>query len=295
MSQGQFVSLCTADAMARAAQDLMAGSLVAFPTETVYGLGADATNAEAVSRIYRVKGRPADHPLIVHLADMQDISEWAAEIPDYAISLARTFWPGPMTLIFQRSALAQDFITGGQETVGLRVPDHTLALALLQEFKKIGGKGLAAPSANRFGQLSHSAGRFTVNGDNQNTVLQARRSTANATPTDLTLNGNAPDGTTRLTVAASQRLYGRVIIQAVQNGGSNFAAFERQFTIGRAGSGDVTLAAVNTIGTDFNTPGWAVALGADTTNQALTITVTGAADTTIRWHAVLYVSELTHG
>jgi L-threonylcarbamoyladenylate synthase len=133
---------------------LKGGALVAFPTETVYGLGADATNAAAVARIYSVKGRPADHPLIVHLADMQDVTEWASDIPDYAIDLARAFWPGPMTLILPRTELAKDFITGGQSTVGLRVPDHTLALALLQEFKKIGGKGLAAPSANRFGQVS---------------------------------------------------------------------------------------------------------------------------------------------
>lgn len=154
MSQGQFISFCTVDALARAAQDLKSGALVAFPTETVYGLGADATNAEAVARIYKVKGRPADHPLIVHLADMQDVMEWASEVPDYAIDLARAFWPGPMTLILPRTDLAKDFITGGQATVGLRVPDHTLALALLQEFKKIGGKGLAAPSANRFGQVS---------------------------------------------------------------------------------------------------------------------------------------------
>ena len=154
MSQGQFISFCTADALARAAQDLKSGALVAFPTETVYGLGADATNAAAVARIYSAKGRPADHPLIVHLADMQDVTDWASEIPDYAIDLARAFWPGPMTLILPRTELAKDFITGGQSTVGLRVPDHTLALALLQEFKKIGGKGLAAPSANRFGQVS---------------------------------------------------------------------------------------------------------------------------------------------
>jgi L-threonylcarbamoyladenylate synthase len=154
MSSGQFVSNCTADAMARAAEQLKAGSLVAFPTETVYGLGADATNADAVARIYKAKGRPADHPLIVHLGDMQDIAEWADEIPDYAIALARNFWPGPMTLILKRSALAKDFITGGQETVGLRVPDHVIALALLNEFKKIGGKGIAAPSANRFGHVS---------------------------------------------------------------------------------------------------------------------------------------------
>lgn len=154
MSQGQFISHCTADALARAAQQLQAGRLVALPTETVYGLGADATNPEAVARIYSVKGRPADHPLIVHLSDMQDIADWAEEIPDYAIDLARTFWPGPMTLILKRSSLAKDFITGGQETVGLRVPDHTLALAFLNEFKKIGGKGVAAPSANRFGHVS---------------------------------------------------------------------------------------------------------------------------------------------
>lgn len=154
MSQGQFISHCTADALTRAAQDLQSGSLVAFPTETVYGLGADATNAAAVARIYEVKGRPADHPLIVHLADMQDIADWASDIPDYAIDLARSFWPGPMTLILPRTELAQDFITGGQPTVGLRVPDHTLALALLAAFKKIGGKGVAAPSANRFGHVS---------------------------------------------------------------------------------------------------------------------------------------------
>ena len=154
MTSGQFVSNCTADAMARAAQSLKSGTLVAFPTETVYGLGADATNALAVARIYQVKGRPADHPLIVHLADMQDVAEWADDIPDYAISLARAFWPGPMTLILKRSSIAQNFITGGQDTVGLRVPNHTVALALLNEFKKIGGKGVAAPSANRFGHVS---------------------------------------------------------------------------------------------------------------------------------------------
>jgi L-threonylcarbamoyladenylate synthase len=154
MTSGQFVSNCTADAMARAAQTLQAGFLVAFPTETVYGLGADATNASAVARIYEAKGRPADHPLIVHIGDMQDIADWSDDIPDYAIALARNFWPGPMTLILKRSALAQDFITGGQDTVGLRVPNHVIALALLNEFKKIGGKGVAAPSANRFGHVS---------------------------------------------------------------------------------------------------------------------------------------------
>ena len=151
---GQFISHCTADAMVAAAEKLKSGSLVAFPTETVYGLGADATNAAAVSRIYSVKGRPADHPLIVHLSSMQGAADWAADIPDYAIALARAYWPGPMTLIFKRSELAQDFVTGGQDTVGVRVPDHAIAQALLKAFESIGGKGIAAPSANRFGHVS---------------------------------------------------------------------------------------------------------------------------------------------
>jgi len=197
MSQGQFLSFCTADALARAAEDLKAGALVAFPTETVYGLGADATNAEAVARIYQVKGRPADHPLIVHLADMQDISEWAAEIPDYAIKLARAFWPGPMTLILPRTELAEDFITGGQETVGLRVPDHTLALALLNEFQKVGGKGLAAPSANRFGQVSPTTalavqeelGEYL---DEKDLILDGGPSSVGVESTIIDCTGNAP-------------------------------------------------------------------------------------------------------
>ena len=154
MTASQFVSVCTIDALARAAKQLKDGNLIAFPTETVYGLGADATNQTAVSRIYKVKGRPQDHPLIVHIGDWQAMGEWAEEIPDYAIDLARSFWPGPMTLILKRSELAKDFVTGGQDTVGIRVPNQTLALQLLNEFSKIGGKGIAAPSANRFGQVS---------------------------------------------------------------------------------------------------------------------------------------------
>ena len=154
MTAGEFVSNCTADALASAAQLLKAGGLVALPTETVYGLGADATNKDAVSRVYKVKGRPADHPLIVHIHSMQSLADWADEIPSFAIALARDFWPGPMTLVLKRSLLAEDFVTGGQPTVGLRVPDHVIALALLSEFAKIGGKGIAAPSANRFGHVS---------------------------------------------------------------------------------------------------------------------------------------------
>ncbi len=151
---GQFLSNCSIDSLASAAQALKEGSLVAFPTETVYGLGADATSASAVARIYEVKGRPADHPLIVHIADLKYLEQWISDIPEYAIELARAFWPGPMTLVLKRSDLAKDFVTGNQNTVGIRIPNNSLALGLLEAFHKIGGAGVAAPSANRFGQVS---------------------------------------------------------------------------------------------------------------------------------------------
>jgi L-threonylcarbamoyladenylate synthase len=154
MTNSQFFSNCTADSIREAAAALKAGHLVAFPTETVYGLGADARNPEAVKRIYEVKGRPSDHPLIVHISSINQLEKWATEIPEYAIDLARAFWPGPMTLILKRTEIAQDFITGGQETVGLRVPSDPIALALIQEFEKISDSAIAAPSANRFGCVS---------------------------------------------------------------------------------------------------------------------------------------------
>jgi L-threonylcarbamoyladenylate synthase len=150
----EFISKCTADTISNAAQALKDGHLVAFPTETVYGLGADATNKKAVSRIYSVKGRPSDHPLIVHISSINKLADWATDIPEYAIKLAREFWPGPMTLILPRKELAKDFITGGQNNVGLRVPAQSIALALLGKFEAIGGQGIAAPSANRFGAVS---------------------------------------------------------------------------------------------------------------------------------------------
>jgi L-threonylcarbamoyladenylate synthase len=149
-----FISNCTGDAILKAAKALKDGHLVAFPTETVYGLGADATNEKAVSQVYAVKGRPTDHPLIVHISSINQMSKWATDIPDYAIKLARDFWPGPMTLILKRSDIAKDFVTGGQENVGLRVPSHPLVIALLAEFESLGGQGVAAPSANRFGAVS---------------------------------------------------------------------------------------------------------------------------------------------
>jgi L-threonylcarbamoyladenylate synthase len=148
------ISNCNASIIKDAALALKQGHLVAFPTETVYGLGADATNEEAVARIYKVKGRPTDHPLIVHISSMELLDKWASEIPEYAMKLARAFWPGPMTLILPRTELAKDFITGDQNNVGIRVPSHTVALALLKAFENQGGQGVAAPSANRFGKVS---------------------------------------------------------------------------------------------------------------------------------------------
>ena len=143
-------------------KSLVAGNLVAFPTETVYGLGADATNSEAVAKIYKAKGRPTDHPLIVHISAIDALDQWAVDIPEYAINLARDFWPGPMTLVFTRSDLAKDFITGNQNTVGLRIPNQPIALALLTEFEKLGGKGIAAPSANRFGAVSPTTAQAVI-------------------------------------------------------------------------------------------------------------------------------------
>ena len=148
------ISNCTASVIKDAAASLVNGNLVAFPTETVYGLGADATNKDAVARVYEVKSRPVGHPLIVHISSIEHLNKWAKDIPDYAIKLAKAFWPGPMTLILPRTDLAKDFITGGQNNVGVRVPSHTVALELLKEFEAQGGLGVAAPSANRFGAVS---------------------------------------------------------------------------------------------------------------------------------------------
>lgn len=140
----------SAEQIAAAAAILRRGGLVAFPTETVYGLGADAENEAAVRRIFAAKGRPADHPVIVHLAEAQDMHEWSYQIPKCALRLAECYWPGPLTMILKRSPKALDVVTGGQDTVGVRVPNHPVALKLLKEF----GRGIAAPSANRFGRLS---------------------------------------------------------------------------------------------------------------------------------------------
>ncbi len=137
-------------AIQEAAAILRRGGLVALPTETVYGLGADASNPAAVARIFAAKGRPADHPVIVHLGNVAQLEYWATDIPDVAYKLAQAFWPGPLTLILKRHARVSDAVTGGQDTIGLRIPGHPIALALLNAF----GGGIAAPSANRFGRIS---------------------------------------------------------------------------------------------------------------------------------------------
>lgn len=197
MSNSPFVSNCTADSIRQAAAALKAGHLVAFPTETVYGLGADARNPDAVKRIYEVKGRPIDHPLIVHISSINQLEKWASEIPDYAISLARAFWPGPMTLILKRTDLAGNFITGGQDTVGLRVPSDPIALALIQEFEKISDSAIVAPSANRFGQVSPTSiadvheelGQYLSNSD---LLLDGGNSSIGIESTIIDCSGNQP-------------------------------------------------------------------------------------------------------
>ena len=140
----------SAEEISRAADALRAGRLVAFPTETVYGLGADASSTDAVQRLFAVKGRPADHPVIVHLGRADQLDEWAREVPESARLLADACWPGPLTLVLARASHVPDAVTGGLDTVGLRVPDQPVARALLDDF----GGGVAAPSANRFGHVS---------------------------------------------------------------------------------------------------------------------------------------------
>ena len=207
--------------MAAAAAKLASGALVAFPTETVYGLGGDACNADAVARIYSVKGRPADHPLIVHISSMQRMEDWAEEIPEYAITLARDFWPGPMTLVLKRSSLAKDFITGGQDTVGVRVPDHVVALALLEAFESIGGKGVAAPSANRFGQVSPTTAAAVVEEvgkylDSADQIIDGGACTVGVESTIIDCTGDAPRilRPGAITVAMIEASIGHIVVKA---------------------------------------------------------------------------------
>jgi L-threonylcarbamoyladenylate synthase len=174
----------------KAAEVLRAGGLVAFPTETVYGLGADASSAKAVSRLYAVKRRPSDHPVIVHFASAAQAFRWASRVPESAKKLAAKFWPGPLTLILKRSSLAKDFVTGGQDTAGLRVPAHPVAQKLLKEF----GGAIAAPSANRFGLVSPTTATHVREdlGKDVDVVLEGGPSEVGIESTILDLSGPAP-------------------------------------------------------------------------------------------------------
>ena len=156
------ISPATQEVINRSAKRLRDGGVIALPTETVYGLGVDAENQAAVSRMYSIKGRPAEHPVIVHIADQSDLQYWTSNIPDYALQLANSFWPGPMTLILPRSLVAKDFITGGQDCVGVRIPAHPIALQILRSFRDLGGHGIAAPSANRFGEVSPTSAQHVL-------------------------------------------------------------------------------------------------------------------------------------
>lgn len=142
------------ETIALAARHLAAGGLVAIPTETVYGLAANAANRAAVTKMYQAKGRPADHPVIVHIGSIAALDHWAKNIPGYALTLITDYWPGPMTLVLQRTEQAGDHITGSQDSVAVRMPNHPVALELLKKFEQLGGFGLVAPSANRFGSVS---------------------------------------------------------------------------------------------------------------------------------------------
>lgn len=178
------------DDIAFAVNVLRSGGLVAFPTETVYGLGADAANERAVMTVFSTKGRPADHPLIVHLATAAEMTRWARDIPDVAWRIAERFWPGPLTLILRRAPGVSDAVTGGQDTIGLRVPAHPVALALLKAF----GGGIAAPSANRFGRISPTSAAHVLAefGHSLPCVIDGGRCEIGLESTILDLSGGSP-------------------------------------------------------------------------------------------------------
>lgn len=198
----------------RAAEILRAGGLVAFPTETVYGLGADASSATAVARLYAAKRRPADHPVIVHFADAARAFEWAREIPEAAKKLAARFWPGPLTLILKRSERAGDYVTGGQDTIGVRVPSHPVAHAMLEAF----GGGVAAPSANRFGKVSATTAMHAREdvGEEADLVLEGGPSEIGIESTILDLSRGKPALVRpgRISVAELEAVLGEPVAQA---------------------------------------------------------------------------------
>ena len=182
--------MSTQDMLDIAVEALRRGEVIGLPTETVYGLAADASNASAVRRIFAIKGRPADHPLIVHIADADELPRWAVDIPLNAHRLADAFWPGPLTLILRKQAAVPEVVTGGQDTVGLRCPAHPLARELLHRF----GGGVAAPSANRFGRISPTSAQHVRDefGDAVPLVLDGGDSDVGIESTIVDLSGETP-------------------------------------------------------------------------------------------------------
>jgi len=182
--------IADADAINHAADLLRQGRLVAFPTETVYGLGADASNPDAVAAIFKAKGRPADHPLIVHIAGIDSLGDWASTVPETALKLAHRFWPGPLAMILNKKTEVSPTVTGGQQTVGLRMPDHPVALALLKRF----GGGIAAPSANRFCRISPTQAKHVSEelGDAVDMILDGGACQVGVESTIIDLSGSKP-------------------------------------------------------------------------------------------------------
>jgi L-threonylcarbamoyladenylate synthase len=208
------MSLMSDSEIARAAAILRVGGLVAFPTETVYGLGADASNPTALGRMFAAKGRPSDHPVIVHLGTGEDLTRWSRDIPAIAQRLADHFWPGPLTLVLRRAAGVLDAVTGGQETVGLRTPAHPIAQSLLQAF----GGGIAAPSANRFGRVSPTTAQHVRDelGDAVDMVLDGGACEVGIESTIVDLSSGAPvllrPG--RIGAAEIEAVVGRPVLRA---------------------------------------------------------------------------------
>ncbi|TRW90670.1 L-threonylcarbamoyladenylate synthase [Candidatus Methylobacter oryzae] len=183
-------TIATADAIERAAELLRRGRLVAFPTETVYGLGADASDPDAVAGIFKAKGRPATHPLIVHIGDVASLYDWAGTVPEAALKLAERFWPGPLAMILPKKPEVPLAVTGGQPTVGLRMPNHPVALALLKSF----GGGIAAPSANRFCRISPTQALHVSDelGDAVDMILDGGACQVGVESTIVDLSGSRP-------------------------------------------------------------------------------------------------------
>jgi L-threonylcarbamoyladenylate synthase len=211
----EIITNVTEDVIKKAAQALKDGHLVAFPTETVYGLGADATNEKAVSRIYSVKGRPTDHPLIVHISSFSQLYKWAIEVPEYAINLAKNFWPGPMTLILKRSQLAKNFITGHQSLVGLRVPSHPISLMLIKELERLGSNGVAAPSANRFGAVSATFASAVV--EDLGPFLSAKDLVLDGGPSEIGIESTIIDCSSKIPKIIRPGLLSSEVIEEVCN------------------------------------------------------------------------------